>query len=148
MMKVFTDYEHGRAQMAIEWVARGGKPIVEIGSRPIDGLDVSALAADLNVCVSTSGESVRAFIAPDIVEGYCVYGFYQFEWAVEALLMQRTEAPDWLLGSLFGYSPEAIDRFRCASSERGSRKSLGVRSTFRMVGVYGPLAQRVQRRNR
>jgi hypothetical protein len=145
VMKVFTDYEHGRAQMAIEWVARGGKPIVEVGSRPIDGLDLEALAADLNVCVSTSGEPVRAFIAPDNVDGYCIYGFYQFEWAVEALLMQRTEAPDWLLGSLFGYSPEAIDRFRCASSGQGSTPYHGDRSTYRTVGIYGPLARRVQR---
>lgn len=147
MMKVFTDYEHGRAQMAIEWVARGGKPIVEVGSRPVDGLDLEALAGDLNLCVSTSGEPVRAFIAPDAVDGYCVYGFYQFEWAIEALLMPRAEAPDWLLGSLFGYSPEAIDRFTYASGERASTRCHDDRNTYHRVGIYGPLAQRVQRRN-
>ena len=30
-----TEYECGRAQIAIEWVARSQKPVAEIGGRPI-----------------------------------------------------------------------------------------------------------------
>ena len=120
----------------------------------LDQIDFQVEAGERICLLGRNGEGkssllqlITRAIAPDSGDGYCVYGFYQFEWAVEALLMQRTESPDWLLGSLFGYSPEAIDRFRCASSERGSTPYHGDRSTYRTVGIYGPLARRVQHHN-
>jgi hypothetical protein len=108
-----TEYECGRAQVAIEWVARSQKPIVEIGGRPSNECDLVALAADLNRCITHSGESVRGFIIPDKLSAYCCYGFYRYPWAVEALLdvWKIERAPEstrslWRQGLVFGYSPE------------------------------------------
>jgi hypothetical protein len=70
-----TEYECGRAQVAIEWVARAQKPIAEIGSRPVEGCDLFGLVRDLNRCVVRSGEDVRAFLMPARAPGYCSYGF-------------------------------------------------------------------------
>ena len=81
--RALSEYECGRAQIAIEWVARSQKPIVEIGGRPISECDIEAIAFDLNKCIEESGEPVRGFIIPDRMPGYCCYGFYRYGWAIE-----------------------------------------------------------------
>jgi len=152
-----TEYECGRAQMAIEWVARSQKPIVEIGGRPFKGCDALALADDLNWCICKSGESVTAFIMPDRVPGYCCYGFYRYPWAMEAMLITWGAShwaadPNrwrWLQGLLFGYSADAIQRFissvSCVqeSSLHSRQRSGYVR--WRKVEIYGSLARLFQR---
>jgi hypothetical protein len=158
---VLTEYECGRAQIAIEWVARSQKPVVEIGGRLIEGCDLNALARDLNRCIDQSGEAVRGFIIPDRMPGYCCYGFYRYPWAIEALLFAwkgwqaSSEARQslWLQGLVFGYSPDAIQRFissaSCerASSSRANQNRIPNRVQNRRVEIYGTQELRVQRRN-
>jgi uncharacterized C2H2 Zn-finger protein len=154
--RVLSEYECGRAQMAIEWVARAQKPIVEIGGRPVKDCDFLALAHDLNQCVVRSGESVTAFIIPDRIRRYCCYGFYRYRWAIDALLAtwgagRWSTDPQrwrWLQGLLFGYSAEAIQRF-ISSASHGQASSLHCcrRSQFyvhRRVEIYGPLVRLLQ----
>lgn len=118
---MLSDYERGRAQLAIEWVARAQKPIVEVGGRPLDGCDLTALAGALDQCIFESGEDVRGFVIPDKTPGYCCYGFYRYGWALEALLSvwgPDADPPhrEWLYGLLFGYDAQAIERFVRSSS--------------------------------
>jgi|ERR1700680_109819 hypothetical protein len=148
--RMFSEYECGRAQIAIEWVARAQKPIVEIGGVPIKHCDLRALAHDLNRCIELSGEEVRAFVAPSGGK-FCCYGFYKFPWTIDALLfawgIRRVPAGTrrslWLQGLVFGYSPSAIQDFIDAESA-----SCGPKSTSRSrrrtgidhqckVGIYG-----------
>lgn len=84
--RVLTEYEAGRALLAIEWVARSQKPIVEVGGCSVVDCDIRSLAHDLDRCIAYSGESVRGFVMPDRVAGYCCYGFYRYPWAIKALL--------------------------------------------------------------
>jgi hypothetical protein len=149
VLQKLTEYERGRAQLAIEWVARSEKPIVEIGGRPIADCDLRDLARDLDRCIASSGESVRAFIMPDRMRGYCCYGFYRYRWAMEAMLETwgagRWPADParwiWLQGLLFGYSPDAIQRFiSSASCARASNSHSSRRNEFyrlRRVEIYG-----------
>jgi hypothetical protein len=156
-MSSLTEYECGRAQLAIEWVARSEKPIVEIGGRPIAGCDVHCLAHDLDQCIASSGESVRAFIMPDRMPGYCCYGFYRHPWAMSAMLETWGAGHwpadparwIWLQGLLFGYSADAIQRFMSsascvrASNSRPIQRSESYR--LRRVEIYGIPARRVRR---
>ena len=123
--RLLTDYECGRALTAIEWVARSQKPIAEFGGRPIRGCDFRALAHDLNGCIAQSREDVRGFIIPDKMKGFCCYGFFKYRWAVEALLdiWGKTKSGPirlrrvlWMQGLVFGYSPDAIQRFISSAS--------------------------------
>jgi hypothetical protein len=146
--RLLSEYECGRAQMAIEWVARGQKPVAEIGGRPLAGCDLRALACDLGRCVARSGESVRAFVIPDGVSGYCCYGFYRYPWAIDALRFawgSRQRRSDlrqslwWIQGLVFGYSPAAIQRFSSSvSGARGSsphsRQRIEGRPVYRRLG--------------
>lgn len=157
--RVLTEYECGRAQMAIEWVARSQKPIVEIGGRPVEGCDLKSLAHDLNRCIAQSGEVVRAFVMPDGIPEYCCYGFYRYPWAMKAMLAvwgveQWPTDPGhwlWLQGLLFGYSADAIQRFiSSASYERDSNSLFPSYTPFcrlRRVEIYGSLARLVQHRS-
>ncbi len=153
---VLSEYECGRAQMAIEWVARSQKPIVEIGGCPIKGCNLYDLANDLNRCILLSGESVRAFVMPDRAKGYCCYGFYRYEWAIRALLVlwgdQTPKGPYhslWLQGLLFGYGPDAIQRFissaSCAQASNTHLRQHSVFARYCKVEMYGPLARLFRR---
>jgi hypothetical protein len=160
-----SEYERGRALMAIEWVARGQKPIVEVGGYPIKACDFAALARDLNDCIARSGEPVMGFIIPDRMRDYCCYGFYRYPWAMRALL-ETWKAPRWppdsrrwlwLQGLLFGYSADAIQRFISSASggsgsnspahRRKAGRAYPGRVCLRKVEIYGPLARLVRRRN-
>lgn len=158
--RVLSEYECGRAQMAIEWVARAQKPIVEIGGVPITHCDLRALTRDLDRCIDLSGEEVRAFVAPSGGK-FCCYGFYKFPWAIDALLfawgIRRVPAGTrrslWLQGLVFGYSPRAIQDFIDAESASyeprstsRSRRRTGIDRQCR-VGIYGLAAPRALRRS-
>jgi len=156
--RILSEYECGRALTAIEWVARAQKPIVEVGGFPLAACDVRALVHDLERCISMSRESVRAFIMPTRESDFFCYGFYRYPWAVQALLAVWgvEPVPDphsalWLQGLVFGYSPDAIQRFM--SSASGGRESKlhsapCIRSgRHRRVEIYGTLALPVRRRN-
>ena len=159
--RLLSEYECGRAQIAIEWVARAQKPVVEIGGRPETECDLRALAHDLNRCIARSGETVRAFVIPDGTPRYCCYGFYRYPWAVEAMIFawgKNARRPNsrqwaWIQGLIFGYSPDAIQRFiSSASVSRGSMSHQPRHTEFHRVclgrvEIYGPLALNVQRRN-
>jgi hypothetical protein len=154
--RLLTEYECGRAQMAIEWVARSQKPIVEIGGCPVKGCDLRALAHDLNLCIVQSGESVRAFVMPDGIEGYCCYGFYCYTWAVNAMLrVWQGHTPRgrydsiWLRGLIFGYSPDAIQRFISSAScaPKSNSRPIPCSRIYRLrkVEMYGLLALSARR---
>jgi hypothetical protein len=158
--RVLSEYECGRAQMAIEWVARAQKPIVEIGGVPITHCDLTALTRDLDRCIELSGEDVRAFVAPSGGK-YCCYGFYKFPWALDALLFAwgirrvqpSTRRTLWLQGLVFGYSPSAIQAFIDAESASCGPKSTshprrrtGMNRRCR-VGIYGLAAPPALRRS-
>jgi len=157
--RILTEYECGRAQIAIEWVARSQKPIVEIGGCPIKGCDFQALAHDLNRCIELSGETTRGFIIPDRIKGYCCYGFYRYPWAIKALFfawgigqaIKDTDRSLWLQGLVFGYSAEAIQGFiSSASFSRASNSRSRLCSQIyrrRKVEIYGPLALTARRRS-
>lgn len=161
--RVLSEYECGRAQLAIEWVARSEKPIVEVGGYAIGSCDLKTLAADLNRCIRISKESVsvKGFIVPDSLAGFCCYGFYRYPWAIEAFLFswkargQKLLLPvqhsQWIQGLLFGYSPEAIHRFMLSRQRGRASKShaLSCIETVRLhrVGIYGPLVSSVQIHN-
>jgi len=142
--RVLTEYECGRAQLAIEWVSRSQKPIAEIGGRPLGSCDLDDLVCDLEQCIAASGEDVLGFVIPDGNPEYCSFGFYRYSWALEALLMiwgPKDQPPspacfDWLHGLLFGYDAAAIERFiRSSSCERES-KTPHVHCMSRRVGIY------------
>ena len=122
-LKILTEYELGRGVTAIEWVARGGKPIAEIGGRILAATEVKYLAVDLNRCLEVAGEpQVRGFIMRD-TSGWWQFGFYQHRWAILALLYLQQKAPaiqdahaHWVRGLLFGYDSEAIQQFILSSS--------------------------------
>src|ERR1700694_23584 len=148
--QTLSEYECVRAQIAIEWVARSAKPIVEIGGRVISECDIGRLADDLDRCITLSGELVQAFIIQDKVPDYCCYGFFRHPWVINALLcawgVRPLDAdPDdslWLQGLVFGYSPDAIQQF-ISSAQRG-RESKSPPSPcsapyrHRKVEMYGP----------
>jgi hypothetical protein len=158
-LKVLSEYEFGRAQIAIEWVARGHKPIVELGGRLVDGPTLRWLVDDLNLCVAESGEQVRGFVVPEKPRGFCCYGFYRYPWAIEALMDMWRVTPRgmnvarqiWQEGLIFGYSPEAIQRFIWsafggpASKWRSSPCIPSCRR--RRVEIYGSLVSLVRLRN-
>jgi len=155
---VLSEYEYGRAQIAIEWVARSQKPVAEIGGRPLKGCDLASLASDLHRCIAHSGEAVKGFIIPDKLSKYCCYGFYRYPWAIEALLdvWDIERAPEstrslWRQGLVFGYSPEAIQTFiSSASSEQASKSHLRRRTEIcrlYKVEIYGQLASLARRRS-
>jgi hypothetical protein len=154
---ILTEYEYGRAITSIEWVARSEKPIVEIGGRPIQGCDFSALADDLNRCILQSRENVRAFIIPDKMRGYCCYGFFKHRWAVDALLdlwgekksgPTRTRRMLWMQGLVFGYSPDAIQRFIESGSSAPTAIEHQDHRTIRRVEIYVRVESRVRARSR
>ena len=157
---MLTEYECGRAQVAIESVARSEKPITEIGGRLVKDCDLLALARDLNLCVRLSGESVRAFIAPDRMAGFCCYGFYRYPWAMQAFLsvwqsgVRLRPSPQlsiWIQGLLFGYGPCAVQSFISSASFGRVSKSRRYRDKHTVrryrVEIYGSLVQHVLRRN-
>jgi hypothetical protein len=154
---ILTEYECGRAMTSIEWVARSEKPIVEIGGRPIEGCSFSALADDLNRCISQSREEVRGFIIPDKMRGYCSYGFFKHRWAIDALLdlwgkrksgLTRTRRLLWMQGLVFGYSPDAIQRFIESGSPVPTAIEHQDHRTIRRVEIYVPAESRVRARSR
>ena len=146
--------------MAIEWVARSQKPIVEIGGCPVNG-HIRALAHDLNRCIAMSGESVQAFVIPDGLRGYCCYGFYRYPWTIEALIFIWGTRPvridsrhlEWIHGLVFGYSPDAIQSFMSSASSARASKSHSPQHTesrrvcLGRVGIYGYLASSVRPRS-
>lgn len=158
---ILTEYECERAQIAIEWVARAQKPIVEIGGCLIKDCDFRALAHDLCRCIALSGESARAFVIPDKIPGYCCYGFYRYPWAIKALLdtwgiariPKDANRSFWQQGLIFGYSPDAIQRFISASSVSSAPASNSHlrrhNEPYRLykVEIYGWLASIARRRS-
>ena len=129
---ILQDYEIGAIQAALNWVVLGGKPIVEVGGHMLQTEEIPRLADDLNQCIKISHyKDVYAFIMKDR-NGWWQYGFYQYPWALEAMLFLRDESPciqgdhrHWIQGLLFGYDPSAIHRFISSEShEQESRLRL------------------------
>jgi hypothetical protein len=109
---ILTEFEIGQAMAAIEAVARMGKPLAEVGSRVGNAND---LKHDLDACLQSTreGATVKAWMRE--WQGRWRYGFYSAPWVLRALdfLDQEMPAADrhWISGLLFGYRPDAIQRF-------------------------------------
>jgi hypothetical protein len=137
---ILTEYETGHAITAIEWVARGGKPIIEIGGRVLSAEKIESLSDDLNRCIDIAGESeVYGFVLRD--GDWWRFGFYRYEWAIAGLLHLFGEAPaihgthaHWIRGLLFGYSSDSIHRF--ISSECDGQESTSHSHPYRKIRVY------------
>jgi hypothetical protein len=123
-LAILTEYEAGHVITAVEWIARAGKPIMEIGGRIVHERDMEALAHDLNHCLTLAGEQdVRGFIMRER-ENWWLFGVYRYPWALAAFLYLQSEAPrlhgihaHWIRGLLFGYDAEAIQRFIVSASD-------------------------------
>lgn len=106
------DYEVGRCISAIEWVARGEKPIAEIAARSLSSAELKRLTKELEGIIETALEPVRGYILPLADSGMYAFGFYSAPWAIEArLFLELYDCPDWLQGLVFGYSPHSIQKF-------------------------------------
>lgn len=125
---ILSDYEVGRCISSIEAVSRGTKPVAEIGNRKLE--DIEQLKADLRACLELAREpNVKGFVLQQEANRWS-FGFYSESWVEEAILfIDRVELPEyhrhWISGLLFGYSPDAIQRFlSCASTAQGAREPL------------------------
>jgi hypothetical protein len=158
-LEILTEYELGRAVTAIEWVARGDKPITQIASRTLL-LDKQPyqLASDVERCLILADQPiVRGFVMRETCRRW-TFGFYRYEWAMQGFLHLQTKRPHiqgehahWVRGLLFGYDAAAIERFN--QSSRRERASTSpplpckkIPSSY-MVEIYGPLALTAHRRS-
>lgn len=158
-LTILTEYEAGHAITAIEWVARSGKPIVVIGERILAECETERLATELNYCIRIVGEPrILGFIVRRDRD-FWQYGFFRHRWAMDALLYLQEKAPriqgvhaHWIRGLLFGYDPDAIQRFiSSASPERGSklnRTPYSPSCRHHRVEMYDPLASSVPIRSK
>lgn len=109
-----SDYEVGRCIDAIKTIGRGTKPVAEVCNVKPENLDL--LKEDIRNCLRIAGEpEVKGFLLRQEGERWS-YGFYREAWVEEALLfIDSVELPafhrHWISGLLFGYCPEAIQRF-------------------------------------
>ena len=112
--KVIGYYFAGSSASAIRAVAIEGKPIVEVcGGLPARRKD---LVSDLRKCLKVEGRptNVRWWIRKSGDKWR--FGFYKHPWALRALDFLSQESlsqydRSWISGLLFGYQPEAIQRF-------------------------------------
>lgn len=131
---ILSDFEVARSLAAIEAVGRASKPVAEVGNVKLSSSRVAELDGDLAQCLRLAGEpEVKPFVLRE-EGGRWSYGFYRHSWARDALefLRRRHRGArlsaydrDWIAGLLFGYSPEAIQRFLT-----GAAGSVGPRSTL------------------
>src|SRR5438132_295788 len=88
---VLTEYEIGRAILAVETIARSDKPVAEVGGQKVRS--TVALENDLRECVRLAGHAanVRVWIRPTS-GGRVRYGFYREAWVLDALdFLDRAE---------------------------------------------------------
>ena len=132
-VKVLTEFEIGQAMAAIEGVARLAKPIAEVGCRIVE---LKELEEDLLACVASAGESdqVRPWIRQ--AGQHLRFGYYGEPWALDALdFLERADLDPtdryWISGLLFGYRPQAIQRFiaRSGDGEASARSTNHMPST-------------------
>ncbi|HSR51772.1 MAG TPA: hypothetical protein VLV83_13165, partial [Acidobacteriota bacterium] len=121
---MISDYEAGLALAASEWIARGAKPIAEIGSRKLSGPEeAKRLKEEIQGLIGEALEpGLEAYVLrlPDI--GMWAYGLYRYPWALEArLYLEQHDCPDWLQGLVFGYNSAAIQSYLARSPEQASK---------------------------
>jgi hypothetical protein len=107
-------YDLARCHAAVEAVVRLDKPIAEV---PIPARIhvLGALVDDVVACAALS-ETGDVRVHVDYRDGVASCVFYRHDWCRAALAYVRGAgfpAPvvDWFQGLLFGYKPEAIERF-------------------------------------
>lgn len=112
---VLTEYEIGRAVLAVEVIARSEKPVAEVGCQKV--ASVGTLENDLRECVKLAGHADNVRVWTRATNGGRVrYGFYREGWVVEALdFLDRADLSNvdraWISGLLFGYRTDAIQQF-------------------------------------
>lgn len=116
--RVLDDYTLGRAILAIQEVAVGHKPIAEIMTMRERKSDIEYdLRACIRECCSRNGRKVRYWILPTRDDPTRFrFGFYREPWTFAALkFLDEADLPafdrDWIQGLLFGYRPDAIQKF-------------------------------------
>lgn len=121
---VLSEFERGACANAIEFIARCGKPVVEVGSRVLSEVQpVEHLESDLRGCIAESGEEVSAYVLENEPRAWA-YGFFAKPWVLAALrfLYQEQGVNDayhrhWIAGLLFGYEADAIGAFLARFAE-------------------------------
>jgi len=111
-LNILTDYEFGSLVSAIEWVGRGSKPVAEVCSQKLPPAKICDLKRDIRLALLLANEpNISGYILYR-KNGWCEYGVYRFSWVMEALLfISRKNSAPWLQGLVFGYSPDAIERY-------------------------------------
>jgi len=112
-LKLLSEYELGRLVTFIEWVGRGPKPIAECSSRILNRHEMGLLRRDLRAVLSLVGEpGVFGYILRlGEKTNWHSFGVARYEWALMARISWKGHQAPWVEGTLFGYSPGAIDRF-------------------------------------
>ena len=121
-------YDLARCHAAIESVERRDKPVAEVPiTAPVELL--GAIIDDLALCAAeTETHEIRVHV--DYRDGVALCAFYRYDWCRAALeFVRRGGCPPpalhWIQGLLFGYDPEAVERFiartRCSEPRPKSR---------------------------
>ena len=107
-------YDLARCHAAIEAVERRDKPVAEIPI-VVSVAQLGQLIDDvLHVVELTETGEIKVHI--DYREGVALVAFYRYGWCRAALELLKgggfpPPALHWIQGLLFGYNPEAIERF-------------------------------------
>jgi hypothetical protein len=124
------DYWSARCLFAIESVSRTGKPVAEVGEMRCSRDEKSALEEFLRRRVEEFGDrDVNSYVRRTGPNRYA-FGFFVFPWVRDAIRFigsggrpLRESDRHWIQGLLFGYRPDAIQRFlRGAGSESSESK--------------------------
>jgi hypothetical protein len=121
--KILSEFEIGQAVAAIESIARSDRPLAEVGCRLADPAD---LEHDLSACLASANETGRVWIWLRKAGDRYRFGFYSQPWVLRALeLVEGTDLQqsdrDWINGLLFGYRPDAIQRYLDATQAADGR---------------------------
>ena len=106
---------------------RGNKPLAECGSLRIGTGQLEDLKHDISLALAHAGEGCECYgyILRTDVDQVFTYGVFRHQWAVKArVYIAKHEAPDWLQGLVFGYSPDAIQGFSDGASASPTSNSL------------------------
>ena len=107
-------YDLGRCHDAVEAVDRRAKPAASVPI--VTSLDALGRVIDCVVRCAEMSETGAVRVHVSYYSGVASCDFYRYEWVGRALAFLNgggcpPPALHWIQGLLFGYDPEAIDRF-------------------------------------
>lgn len=144
-MQGLSDYECGRCAAAIEAVGRRDKPIAEVCETSVPVSEIIKSLGELLLNYHQGNVDapidIHAFIYTLTADRF-IYGFFREPWTLRAYSIVRGnweltyQDPEWIQGLLFGYTPQAIQRFIDAATTAGwFTESLEPKSTLPQIHV-------------